>query len=135
MLSADTAALIQVLGIESTLEPELRLEEAFYAALVARGFGLAEAVEIHAQVAVIAIGTAVGNSRERLAAHEAGSVTTALARRARRADATELPLVRQAAPAYASRASASEGLVEALIERIARQRGEREEHRDTSSQE
>jgi AcrR family transcriptional regulator len=124
LLSADSAALIQVLGIEFTLEPELRLTEAFYAALVARGFELDEAVAIHAQVSVIALGTAIGRSRERLAAREAGSVVAALARVLDGLDAGDLALTRKAAPAYESRIFSIDELTEALIERIARRRGE-----------
>jgi hypothetical protein len=105
----------------------LRLEDAFYAAMVARGFDLGEAVEIHAQVSVIAIGTAVGISRDRLAMTEAGSVTAALARVLDGLDPAELPLVREAVPAYEDRAACADGLTEALLERIARQRGETKE--------
>ena len=124
LLSADIKSLIQVLGLESTLEPELRLTEAFYAALVARGFELDEAVAIHAQVSVIAIGTAMGTSRERLAVTEAGSVGAALGRVLNALADDDLPLMRKAAPAYEARVASIDGLVEALIERIARQRGE-----------
>jgi AcrR family transcriptional regulator len=124
LLSADTAVLIQALGIEATLEPELRLTESFYAALVSRGFGLEEAVAIHAQVSAIAVGTAVGNSRERLAVREAGSVMASVDRVLDELGEDDLPLVRKAAPDYENRIGAIDGLTEALIERIARQRGE-----------
>ena len=124
LLSAHPAALPQVLSIEFTLEPELRLTEAFYAALVARGFELDEAVAIHAQVSVIALGTAIGYGRERLAARAAGSVAAALARMLDGLDVGDLPLTRKAAPDYESRVFSIDELTEALIERIARQRGE-----------
>jgi AcrR family transcriptional regulator len=124
LLAADPAVLVQVLGIESTLEPELRLAEAFYAALVARGFSLTEAVAIHAQVSAVAIGTAVGSSRERLAEREAGSVGAALDRVLDGLDPGDLPLMRKAAPDYEGRVASIDGLVEALIERIARRRDE-----------
>jgi AcrR family transcriptional regulator len=128
LLSADIASLIQVLGIESTLEPELRLTEAFYAALMSRGFELDEAVAIHAQLSVIAVGTAMGNNRERLAVRESGSVTAALGRVLDALADDDLPLMRKAVPAYERRISAIDELIEALIERIARQRGELIEH-------
>ena len=124
-LSAAPDELVQVLGIESTLEPELRLTEAFYAALTARGFALDEAVAIHTQLSVIAVGIASGNVREQLAIREAGSVEAALTRVLDRLDPADLPLIREAVPAYLARIAAIEGLIDALIERIARQRGER----------
>ena len=124
MLSVAPDELVQVLGIESTLEPELRLTEAFYAALAARGFALEEAVDIHAQLSVIAVGTAFGNNRERLAIRNAGSVPAALARVLDGLDPADLPLIRKAVPAYLARIAAIDGLIEALIERIARHRGE-----------
>jgi len=124
-LSAAPDELVQVLGIESTLEPELRLTEAFYAALTARGFALEEAVDIHTQLSVIAVGIASGNVREQLAIREAGSVEAALARVLDGLDPADLPLIRAAVPAYLARIAAIEGLIDALIERIARQRGER----------
>jgi AcrR family transcriptional regulator len=124
MLSADPSAMGQVLSIESTLEPELRLTEDFYAALVSRGFSLEEAVEIHSQLSVIAVGTAAGRIRERLAIAEAGSVAAALARVLDGLDPADLPLMRKAVPAYLARVAAIEGLIDALIDRIARRRGE-----------
>jgi AcrR family transcriptional regulator len=124
LLSAAPDELVQVLGIESTLEPELRLTEDFYAALVARGFPLEEAVDIHAQLSVIAVGTAFGNNREGLAIRDAGSVQAALARVLDALDLADLPLIRKAVPAYLTRIAAIDGLIEALIERIARNRGE-----------
>jgi AcrR family transcriptional regulator len=124
LLPADPGEMVQVLGIESALEPELRLTEAFYAALVARGFALEEAVDIHAQLSVIAVGTATGNIRERLAIRDAGSVLAALERVLDRLDPADLPLIRKAVPAYLARIAAIDGLIEALIERIARHRGE-----------
>jgi AcrR family transcriptional regulator len=129
LLSADPAALIQVLSIDFTLESELRLTEAFDAALVARGFELDEAVAIHTQVSVIALGTAIGDSRERLAAREAGSVAAAPARVLDGLDVGDLRFTRKAAPGYESRVVSIDELTEALIERIARQRGE---HLDAS---
>lgn len=123
-LSADPAAMVQVLGIESTVEPELRFNEAFYAALVARGFGLDETVEIHAQVSLIAIGAAMVNVRERLATREAGSMEAALARVLDGLADDDLPLVRKAARAYEVRSLSVRSLTQVLIESIARQRGE-----------
>jgi AcrR family transcriptional regulator len=124
MLSADPNQIVQVLGIESTLEPELRLTEAFFEALAARGFALDEAVDIHTQLSAIAVGKAVGAIREQLAVRDAGSVTAALARVLDGLDEADLPLIRKAVPAYMDRISAVDGLIEALIERIARSRGE-----------
>lgn len=124
LLSSDNAALAQVLGLESTLEPELRLTEAFYAALVARGFELEAAVEVHTQISMIAIGAAVGVSRDRMAQAAAGSVTAALERVLATLDAADLPLIRKAIPAFAERAQHADALTEALIARIARERGE-----------
>jgi AcrR family transcriptional regulator len=124
MLSADPKEMVQVLGIESTLEPELRLTEAFYAALVRRGFALEDAVVIHTQLSVIAVGTAVGNLREGLAVRDAGSVTAALARVLDGLDPADMPLIRDSVPAYLARMAAIEGLIEALIGRIARSCGQ-----------
>lgn len=135
VLSADTSALIQVLGIESTLVPELRLTEAFYQALVSRGFALDEAVEIHAQVSVIAMGAAMAASRERIAAPPEtgtgaetapGTAPASLARALDGLDDDDLPLVRKAASVWKNRsAGVHEALTGALIEQIARKRGER----------
>jgi hypothetical protein len=116
--------MVQVLGIESTLEPELRLTEVFYAALTRRGFALEDAVGIHTQLSVIAVGAAVGHLREGLAVRDAGSVAAALAQVLDRLDPADLPLIRDAVPAYVARIAAIDGLIEALIERIARGRGE-----------
>jgi AcrR family transcriptional regulator len=124
MLSADPNQIVQVLGIESTLEPELRLTEAFFEALAARGFALDEAVHIHTQLSAIAVGKAVGAVREQLAVRDAGSVTAALARVLDGLDDADLPLIRKAVPAYMDRIAAIDGLIEALIERIARSRGD-----------
>jgi AcrR family transcriptional regulator len=119
-LSKDTAALIQTLGIESTLEPELRLTEAFYEALTVRGFSLTEAISIHAQVSVIAMGTAMAVSRERLSAGGSGDPARVLD-----GSGGDLPLIRQAAAAWEGRSvGVHRVLTEALIEHIARSRGE-----------
>ncbi len=79
---------------------------------------------IHAQLSVIAVGTAVSRNRERLAVTEAGSVPAALARVLDGMDPADLPLTRAAVPAYQARIAAADSLTEALIERIARLRGE-----------
>jgi AcrR family transcriptional regulator len=131
-LTADPAAIAQVLGIESTVEPELRFTEAFYAALVARGFGLDETMEIYVQVSIVAMGAAMVGNRERLAAKEAGSVGAALRRVLEGLGEDEVPLVRKAARLAKARSLSARdltdlsarGLTEILIESIARQRGE-----------
>jgi AcrR family transcriptional regulator len=134
MLSADPNEMVQVLGIESTLEPELRLTETFYAALVARGFALDEAVDIHTQLSAIAIGKAVATIREQLAVRDAGSVAAALAGVLDGLEDADLPLIRKAGPAYLARIAAIDGLLEALIERIARNRGEHAADGDTGTE-
>jgi len=120
-LSKDATVLIHALSVESTLEPEMRLTEAFYQALTRRGFSLGEAIAIHVQVSVIAMGTAMGVSRERLSAAGPDGLTRALDE----AGDDDLPLVRQAASAWDNRSGGvHRALTEALIDSISRRHEE-----------
>jgi AcrR family transcriptional regulator len=125
-LATHTSDLQQVLAVGSTLEPELRLADRFYASMVARGFSIEEAVEIMTQVSVIAIGTAMGIGRDRLAVAQKGSMAAAIEDvLATMGPEDDLPLVRRAAPRYGARTVGVEReLVDALIARIALRRGE-----------
>jgi AcrR family transcriptional regulator len=126
-LSSHTSDLLRVLAVGSTLEPELRLADRFYASMSERGFSVDESVEIMTQVSVIAIGAAMAICRDRLAAEPKGSMTAALQEVFATVPPDDLAWVRRAAPVYESRSTGIEGeLVEALIARIAVRRHERE---------
>jgi AcrR family transcriptional regulator len=122
-LAADGELLINGLS-EPTMEPELRFTEAFYTVLVSRGFDLDEAVQVQAQVSIIAVGAALGDLRQRVAVRESGSVGAALGQVLAGIGDDELPLVRRAARAFELRGSSVSGLVEAMIASIASRRGE-----------
>jgi cobalamin biosynthesis protein CobD/CbiB len=68
--------------------------------------------------------TPVGDVREQLATQQAGSLEAALDRVLDRLEPDDLPYIRKAVPTYVKRSSVYNGLTEALIERIARRRGE-----------
>jgi AcrR family transcriptional regulator len=119
-LSSDTYNVVHFYSMGSMLQLELRVSEAFYAAMVARGFALEEAVEIHGNASVIAIGAAMARGRDRIAVERSGSVPAAMDEALSDLDPQELPLVREAIPAYETRTEhIHHTLVDALIQRIA----------------
>jgi AcrR family transcriptional regulator len=124
-LSANASAVAHFYRMGSMLEVELRIADAFYSAMLERGFELEEAVEIWANASVIAIGAAMAAGRDRVAAQQFGSVPAAMDEALRNVDPKELPFVREAVPAYATRsAHLHQTLVDALIQRIANKRKE-----------
>jgi AcrR family transcriptional regulator len=118
--SSETYDVRHFYSMGSMLQVELRIAEAFYAAMLARGFELDEAVDIWGSASVIAIGAAMARSRDRIAVELSGSVVAAMDAALSGVDPHELPLVREAIPAFDARTERiHQTLVDALIQRIA----------------
>lgn len=124
-LIADRHILGRLIHWGTGLETELRLGEIFVEAMVKRGFAQADALHILRLVGAAAFGTAVRTHCTEARTARGGSLAHAFDEAMSHYAPDELPIIRVAGPGFFDGGRPLlQAMLDPLIERIARQRGE-----------
>lgn len=123
-LVSEPHLILQVMDGGGGIERELAVTERFVEVLVARGFGVDDAVGVWRSIGAVTLGAAIATCRDRAAEARNGSSDRMLRQAFAHFEPDQLPLMRKGRKAYAQPVDLVNEMLRPVIEAIGRRRGE-----------